>query len=132
MIELVEIEESGRLTGINIHPSIASGVCNPYVEIYQSRGFIKPWIGYLATKDGFFVGTCGFKGPPIQGHVEIAFFTFPKFQGKGFASEMAKGVDPFILITVRTLPHEGASPAVLRKNGFAQFGTAEDPVDGIV
>lgn len=40
-------------------------------------------------KIGVAVGTCGFKSSPDQGRVEIAYFTFPDFEGRGLATAMA-------------------------------------------
>ncbi len=37
------------------------------------------------------VGTCAFKSPPdADGAVEIAYYTFPSFEGRGYASAMAR------------------------------------------
>jgi RimJ/RimL family protein N-acetyltransferase len=64
----------------------------------QTRAFvlregIRPlWGGYLvvdpATRS--VVGTCGYKGPPDgRSEVEIASFTFPTYEGRGYATAMA-------------------------------------------
>jgi RimJ/RimL family protein N-acetyltransferase len=50
------------------------------------------WGGYLAADEetGRIIGTCGFKhGPEENGRVEIAYFTFPGQEGKGYATAMA-------------------------------------------
>lgn len=51
-----------------------------------------PWSGFLAVDrvQSVMVGTCGFKGPPAsQRIVDIAYFTFPQFDGRGVAPSWA-------------------------------------------
>jgi hypothetical protein len=51
--------------------------------------------GYLVLETDTIVGTCAFRSPPRSGEVEIAYFTLPKFEGRGFATEMARHlIDP--------------------------------------
>ena len=50
------------------------------------------WDGYFVidadTRD--VVGSCAFKGQPTEeGTVEIAYFTYPSFEGQGYATSMA-------------------------------------------
>jgi RimJ/RimL family protein N-acetyltransferase len=48
------------------------------------------WGSYLAYDGETPVGTCAFKtAPNAEGAVEIAYFTFPAFEGRGFATTMA-------------------------------------------
>ena len=50
------------------------------------------WGGYFVvdTDTREVVGSCAFKGEPIDdGTVEIAYFTYPEFEGKGYATCMA-------------------------------------------
>lgn len=46
--------------------------------------------GYLVLETDTIVGTCAFRSPPRSGEVEIAYFTFPEFEGRGFTTEMAR------------------------------------------
>jgi RimJ/RimL family protein N-acetyltransferase len=48
-----------------------------------------PVLAYVAVKDGRPLGTCGFMSPPVDGRVEIAYFTFPGNEGQGIATAMA-------------------------------------------
>src|SRR5438093_730858 len=51
------------------------------------------WGGYLTVDadSATVVGTCGFKsGPSATRSVEIAYFTFPEFEGRGLATAMAE------------------------------------------
>jgi RimJ/RimL family protein N-acetyltransferase len=97
--------------------------------------------GYFAVDDdGYVVGTCAFKaGVSSLGEVEIAYFTFPPYEGRGHGSEMALqlvGV-AFASAAVRsvvahTLPESGASTRILQKLGMRFCGEVEDPEDGKV
>lgn len=99
-----------------------------------------PWRSYWAiTSAGAAVGLCAFKrAPGTSRETEIAYFTFPACQNRGFAIEMVQGLTAIALgagaagITARTLPSHGASTNVLRKAGFAWSGSVEDEEDGIV
>ena len=51
------------------------------------------WDGYFVVdKDSReVVGSCAFKTPPTEdGTVEIAYFTYPEFEGQGYATGMAR------------------------------------------
>ena len=78
---------SGGFTGAL--PDLAVSVAEHTSEMYAKTGFLRPWIGYLAARDSNIVGTCGFKGPPQNNSVEIAYFTFPGHEGDGVATAMA-------------------------------------------
>jgi RimJ/RimL family protein N-acetyltransferase len=85
------------------------------------------------------VGSCAFKGQPVDGKVEIAYCTFPAHEGRGVATAackalvgIAQSADAGVTITARTLPEENASASVLKKNNFMLAGTAIDPEDGEV
>ncbi len=135
-LALIEIDEHGRCAvaapGLDeIGPAFAA--------LYARAGFARPWIGYVAVRDGVPLGACGFKGAPVKGRVEIAYHTFPGFEGGGVATDMARRLvelalaqDPRILVTARTLPRKSASTSVLRKLGFLLQGIVEDPDDGPV
>ena len=86
------------------------------------------------------IGVCGFKGAPdARGDVEIAYGTFPPYEGKGYAKAMAAALiararangAPHII--AHTLPEHNASCSILRSLGFHQVGTViADPEDGPV
>ena len=103
--------------------------------LYDRTGTRSPWIGYLAERqsDNAIVGTCGFKGPPSDGDVEVAYFTFPQFENQGIASGMLRHLILIALadvmvdrIVAHTLPEENASGHILRKAGFVRDGMGED------
>jgi RimJ/RimL family protein N-acetyltransferase len=101
-----------------------------------------PWGAYLAIDPGTaeVVGTCAFKSAPhADGGVEIAYFTFPPFEGRGYATAMAGALASlaFTATEVRrvfahTLPGESASTRVLEKNGLQFAGEVVDPEEGRV
>lgn len=100
-------------------------VIDAMVETYKSKGFNKPWVGYLACKDNRVKGTGGFVRKPEDGKVEIAYWTFAEFEGRGVASficdqliKISKSIDPTVMITAKTAPELNASTRVLQKNGF--------------
>lgn len=98
-----------------------------------------PWGCYLAWHEGQPVGTCAFKAAPdATGSVELAYMTFPAFEGRGHASAMAGRLAAIAfeagapLVIAHTLPQENASNRALRRNGFAFTGETIDPEDGLV
>lgn len=86
------------------------------------------------------IGVCGFKGgPDSNGDVEIAYGTFPPYEGRGYARAMAAALitrarangAPHII--AHTLPETNASCTILESLGFRQVGTViSDPEDGPV
>ena len=98
-----------------------------------------PWGSYLACDGGDGVGLCAFKtAPDSQGRVEIAYFTFPSYERRGYATGMAGALVRIAraggasLVVANTLPQENASNAALRRNGCAFAGETIDPEDGLV
>lgn len=98
-----------------------------------------PWGSYLAVEAGTPVGLCAFKAAPDpQGVVEIAYMTFPAFEGHGYAKAMAAALtriafaDGAPLVIAHTLPKENASTGALLRNGFVFAGETIDPEDGLV
>ncbi len=110
-------------------PLFSSPECQQLLEIYADYypkiGYNPPWIAYLILDDGIVVGSCSFTGKPVDGEVEIAYWTFKQYEGKGIASfacneliNRAKKENPDITITAKTAPENNASTTVLKKNGF--------------
>lgn len=112
------------------------------VALLERTGASPPWSGYLAVdwERGVIVGTCGYTAPPDPvGQVEISYFTFPLYEGQGYASAMARGLmdcaarAPDVRrICAHTLPKRNASARILEKLGFALTGEAIDPDAGSV
>ena len=98
-----------------------------------------PWGSYLARDEGSFVGTCAFKSAPDPGgRVEIAYATFPIYEGRAYATAMAAALTQIALetgvetVVAHTLREENASNRALRRNGFTFAGEVNDPEDGLV
>ncbi len=124
---------SGKLT------DIAREVVHATVGLYETAGFTEPWIGYFAVRGTTLVGTCSFKSPPSDGRVEIAYSTFPKFEGQGVATSMAREIvalavsrAPKLIVAAQTLPEPNASHRLLEKIGFRHVLTLDHPDDGEV
>jgi RimJ/RimL family protein N-acetyltransferase len=137
-MHLVSIPRDGNvsLSGIT-SPEAATSVVASTVQLYERRGYVVPWVGYLAIEEGSCVGACGFTSPPAGGVVEIAYFTYPDFEGRGNATRMAQRLisiahecDPSVRVIAHTLTEENASNHILKKLGFAFTGTVDHPEDG--
>ena len=101
-----------------------------------------PWVhGFRVVHrdSGEFVGSCGFKGAPVDGMVEIAYGISAEHRGQGYATEAAQALVDFAstcaevrVIRAHTLPDSVASKRVLAKCGFQYIGEVVDPEDGVV
>ena len=97
-----------------------------------------PWGSYVVQLDGPPIGVAAFKSAPApSGEVEIAYMTFPAYEGRGHATatiaplvEIAAGDGAWPI--AHTLPEENASNRALRRNGFVNAGEVIDPEDGLV
>jgi RimJ/RimL family protein N-acetyltransferase len=97
-----------------------------------------PWGSYVVQLDGQAIGVGAFKSAPAaSGEVEIAYMTFPAYEGRGHAgATIAALVDIALNGGARpiahTLPEENASNRALRRNGFVYAGEVMDPEDGLI
>src|SRR5262245_43947942 len=124
-MRLVPIQETGIAPSAVQDPSgSVPGVVEQVTALYARRGFVPPWLCYLAEEQGAWIGTCGFTGPPSNGEAEIAYFTFPGNEGRGVATRMATALlalsasdvaSQGIALIAHTMPEEGASTTILRK-----------------
>ncbi len=96
------------------------------------------WFGHLAIEGASqqLAGICSLKGPPVEGAVEMAYFTFPGFEGRGIGTAMAQ----FVLdrarllpdvkwIAAHTAPEHNASTRILQKIGMRLV--CEETEDGV-
>lgn len=104
-----------------------------YDDYYQEIGYHLPWIGYFVIRDNQIVGSCGFKGQPKEGIVEIAYWTFEEYEGQGISTfscleliKISQAFDPSVKITATTAPEHNASTNILRKHGFTFDGVVQD------
>ncbi len=139
-LELVAITENGELAKpMPSMPTMAAEVVRATTQLYGAVGYKPPWTGYLAFEDDTCVGACGFKSPPQNNRVEIAYFTFPEYESRGVATRMAAelirlALDkmPAVTVAAQTLPEENASTSVLKKLRFRRVDSVEHPEDGLV
>ena len=98
------------------------------------------WFGYLVVENESqqLAGTCSYKGPPVAGALEIAYYTFPGFEGRGIGTEMAR----FLIDRARHLPgvkkviahtlcERNPSVRILEKVGMHFAGDAEEDGDRV-
>lgn len=121
--------------------NLAAEVATATLDLYEQTGASDPWLSYFALReaDNALLGICSFKSPPVQGLIEIAFFTFPGNEGQGVASVMARELLKIAFneyeikaVLAHTLPEENASTAILRSRGFALIEAVDDPEDGLI
>ncbi len=139
-LRLVVVQEDGSPSesGVVV-PSVGLEVLTSTASLYRRVGYVPPWIGYLAVRGTEAVGGCAFTAPPAANRVEIAYFTFPPHEGRGFATAMARALvevarraDQDVLVTAHTLPQGSASTRILRNLHFECIGPIEHPEDGTV
>jgi ribosomal-protein-alanine N-acetyltransferase len=94
------------------------------------------WILPDAPDTPTVVGLGGFKGPPVDGRVEIGYSLLTQYRRNGYASEVVAalvkhafehGVEEVI---AETLPQLIASIGVLEKNGFMLTGEGSE--EGVI
>lgn len=129
-----EPEKFAEEHGIKLHP-VAQQVAKSSLEFMRTFSIETPahWFGYLVVEEVTqeTVGVCSFKGPPVDGALEIAYYTFPGHERRGIATEMARflverarQLPKVKSVIAHTLPEENASTRILEKLGFTF--TAED------
>jgi [ribosomal protein S5]-alanine N-acetyltransferase len=108
---------------------------------FEASAFQDPWVhGFrLVLPDGTNVGVGSFKGPPVDGMVEIAYAVVPEHQRKGYATQASRLMvahafeSPEVrVVRAHTLRDGVASQGVLRKCGFQYVGDVLEPEDGLV
>jgi len=100
------------------------------------------WDGYFVVDSHTreVVGSCAFKGQPTEdGTVEIAYFTYPGFEGKGYATSMARKLIELATsstkikrVIAHTLAEVNASTRVLERAAMSFVGEVIDPDDARV
>jgi RimJ/RimL family protein N-acetyltransferase len=99
------------------------------------------WMAYLPVikASNTLIGSCGYKGSPVNGIVEIGYEVAESFRGRGYATEMARALVSAAFaapgvscVLAHTLAEENESGSVLKNCGFRKVGELEDPEDGRV
>ncbi|MEZ6119002.1 MAG: GNAT family N-acetyltransferase [Pirellulaceae bacterium] len=137
-MKLIGIGETGNLEDVAVDDFLRA-VIDATVTHYQLVGFVPPWIGYVGVEDEIPVGVCGFKGPPTDERVEIAYGTAPGHEGQGVATKLAselvkiaQSTNPELTVFAQTLPEMNASTSILKKLGFRMTCSVDHPEDGLV
>lgn len=83
------------------------------------------------------IGLGGFKGPPVDGGVEVGYSVLSQFRRQGYASEAVAGMLVFAFshdtvneVTAETLPELIPSIGVLIRNGFTFAGIGSE--EGVI
>ncbi len=127
--------------GVRLH-ELSQSVALHSLEFMRTFSLETPadWFGYLVVEGESqqMVGTCSFKGPPDGHTLEIAYFTFPGFEGRGIGTAMAA----FLLdraahlpgvksVVAHTAPERTASTRILEKIGLDLVGPTEEDGAGV-
>lgn len=138
-MQLIPIKENLEDNEDLLQHSLFQEIVSMSADFYQRVGYVIPWVGYFAKQNETYVGSAGFKGPPTNGTIEIAYGTFEDFQNQGIGTEICRQLvelaiktDPIVKITARTLENDGYSAKILIKNHFTAIGMVIDPEDGEV
>jgi RimJ/RimL family protein N-acetyltransferase len=122
-------------------PEVRAQISPLWLALLEQSAAQDPWVhGFSIVNDtGLPVGMGSFKGPPVDGVVEIAYAIEPGQQGKGHATGAARALVAFAfasgqvrVVRAHTLPEGIASQRVLLKSGFEKLGEVIDPEDGLV
>lgn len=112
-----------------------------FFDFIRQNPDLRQWSSYfiIHSIDNQLLGTCGFKGAPTEGGVvELGYEIRDDYQQRGLATEAAKALVDFAFsqgvnqVWAHTLAVENPSCRVLRKLGFKQTATIEDPEDGTI
>jgi RimJ/RimL family protein N-acetyltransferase len=125
--------------GIRLH-DVAQTVARDSLEYMKTFPLetSPEWFGHLVIEGESqqMVGICSLKGPVVEGTVEIAYYTFPGFEGRGIGTAMARfTLDRAILlqdvrrVIAHTLAEHNASARILEKIGM-KF-VCEEIEDGV-
>jgi len=131
--------DGSPLEPIPVVPEAIAATYAASADLYRRVGFTPPWVSYVAVDSGHGVGGGAFVGPPRANRVEIAYFTLPEFQGRGYATRtatelmaIARRFAPGTTISALTLQEHNASTKLLERLGFKIFGNAHDADAGDV
>jgi ribosomal-protein-alanine N-acetyltransferase len=139
---VLQTRDDVRASVEQMQPHEKAQLSAAWLALLEASTPADPWIhGFLLRHraSDIVVGSCGFKGPPVDGAVEIAYGVASEHQGKGYATEAAQALtnyafsNPLVrVVRAHTLPQANASTRVLAKCGFRHIGEVMDPEDGLV
>src|SRR5262245_61578116 len=115
--------------------SVLAQISQDWWAKFRAAPMRDPWVhGFrVCLAGGAEVGMGSFKGPPVDGVVEIAYAIVPEHQGKGYATDAARALTEYAFdspevtkVCAHTLPDGIASQRVLKKAGYAHVGEVMD------
>jgi ribosomal-protein-alanine N-acetyltransferase len=134
--------EEARASIEAMTPAEKAQLSAEWLALFHASTSVDPWVhgfSVVLRDTDTVVGSAGFKGPPADGVVEIAYGLNPEYQGKGYATEAAEALTAYAfesgkvrVVRAHTLPESNASGRVLTKCGFQRIGEVIDPEDGLV
>lgn len=137
-----QTRESALAMVENMSPEDRAQVSPEWLALVNGPETHGHWVyGFAVTMRGTDkqVGVGGFKGPPENGVVEIAYAVDAAQRGRGYATEIAGGLTAHALsfpevscVRAHTLKTGLASQRALLGNGFKSLGDFIDPADGLV
>lgn len=132
-LKLAEIDVLNGMSGAAFQTAECLDIIEGYTDYYKKIGYVKPWIGYFILDGDVVKGVCGFTGAPTDGKVEIAYHTFPAYEGQGVATvacslllNVAASAEETVIITAKTAPEHNVSTRILQKYGFEQTEIVQD------
>ncbi len=143
-VKLLPINESGTVQALSAGqeltlPEMTQQLNDQMADFYAAAGYQPPWIGYVSESEGQVVGGGAFKAVPVNGQVEIAYYTLPELENMGYATATAQALidltiqtDEELTIVAQTLPETNASNFLLQKLGFNYHDVVDHPEDGPV
>ncbi|MCB0506580.1 MAG: GNAT family N-acetyltransferase [Cyclobacteriaceae bacterium] len=137
--EFIPMSSSDSLVAPVIEDDFCREAYESFKNLFLKDGYSPPWISYFVWHDKTLIAVGGYKGPPENNRIEIAYGTVPEHEGKGYATMICKELvamalkeRPNLRICARTLIGENASTKILQRNGFKLQGVVNDPEDGEV
>jgi ribosomal-protein-alanine N-acetyltransferase len=137
--DLFRATYSARISGV---VELLEDVLNQSLKHLHDVPREPPFGCYLTVdnNESIVVGTCGFtSGPDENDSVEIAYYTFPAYEGRGYATAAAREMIRLAdasrqvrCVFAHTLPERNASCRILEKIGMRLAGEVVHPADGRV
>lgn len=89
MLRLIEISKDGSCAENRFKVTAqVQAIIDHTLTFYDTINVTSPWASYLGVLEKDVIGVCSFKSSPRENQVEIAYHTFPEYEGRGFASAM--------------------------------------------
>lgn len=117
-------------------PPLMADAQKPLVEQLRAEGAGLAWY-ITVTARKMLVGFAGFKGPPVNGRIDIGYAIVDSQHRQGFATEAVKALTHFAFLDPRvervvgeTLPDLSASIKVMERCGYTLVGDDVPGHDG--